>query len=73
MIDIKASAKLAEPGGTITWYLRKTNGDWDKKGTGPTFTTKVRIKATSPEPVIYVCVTRDGVEGGKFAIRVPFK
>ena len=60
--------------GTVTWYERRSNGDFAKKGTGLTYTANLRLKAGDPAPVVYVAVSRpDGSEGGKLPVTIPFK
>jgi len=56
-------------GATVTWYERKSDGQFVARGTGQTWKTKQRVKA-GDEVTLYVTATRDGVEGGKQAIRL---
>jgi hypothetical protein len=59
-------------GATITWYERKSDGQFVARGAGPSWKSKQRVKA-GDELTLYVTATRDGVEGGKRAIRLPVR
>ncbi|WP_372370032.1 hypothetical protein [Candidatus Uabimicrobium sp. HlEnr_7] len=70
-IQVKITASV--PKGKITWYEKRTNGQFAKKGQGNKYTARLRISSVSPDPVIYVTVTVDGIEGGKKPVRIPVK
>lgn len=70
---VTITAKLAGEKGTVTWYDRRRDGKFNKKGTGLKYTANVRLKGDSAPPVVYVSVTRNGVEGGKVPVRIPLK
>lgn len=69
--QVKIEAKLSGDPGTLTWYERRSDGKFTKKGSGLSFTAKLRLKGDSDDQYVYVTVTRGGVEGGKTPVRIP--
>ncbi|MEZ5993291.1 MAG: hypothetical protein R3E76_13215 [Planctomycetota bacterium] len=71
--QVKLTLTASTDAGTLTWYERRSNGDFAKKGEGESVNIDLRVKGTDTEVVYYVTVTRDGVEGGKQPVRVEVK
>ena len=69
--QVKIAAKA--PKGKITWYEKRSDGKFVKKGQGNNYTARLRINSVSPDPVVYVTVTVNGIEGGKKPLRIPLK
>lgn len=72
-VKVVLTAKVTDGKGTLTWYEKRRDGNYQKKGSGNKFNANVRVRGDSPDPVYYVTVTRDGIEGGKVPIRIPLK
>lgn len=71
---VQLTATLTGGKGKITWYQRRSNGAYARKGSGPTYKANLRIKPGEKEAFYYVTVTRaNGVEGGKMPVRIPVK
>ena len=69
---VELKANLGEGEGEITWYERRADGTFTKKGSGETCQASLRIAPGSGDLFYYVSVTGpDGVEGGKVPIRIP--
>lgn len=72
--SVKIEAKLEGAPGELTWYELTTTRKWKKVGSGTSYTAKLRVKSDDPrDPMVYVTVTRDGVEGGKHPVIIPTK
>ncbi|BBM83056.1 hypothetical protein [Candidatus Uabimicrobium amorphum] len=69
--SMQVKIKATVPKGKITWYEKRSNGQFVKKGQGNNYTARLRISSVSPDPVVYVTVTVDGIEGGKKPLRIP--
>lgn len=72
-IKVPLTAELTDGEGTITWYERRSDGQFARKGEGPTCEARLRVRPGDPDPLYYVSVTRDGVEGGKLPVRIPLR
>ncbi len=74
------SAKLAfeattmPEGASLTWYEKRANGDFAKKGQGKKFTANARLKKGMKSVTYYVAVTNQaGTEGAKRPLVVTLK
>ncbi len=69
---VELKAHLSEGEGEITWYERRADGTYTKKGSGETYKASLRVAPGSGDLFYYVSVTGpDGVEGGRIPVRIP--
>ncbi len=68
---VELKAHLSEGEGEITWYERRADGTYTKKGNGESYKASLRVAPGTGDLFYYVSVTGpDGVEGGKIPVRI---
>lgn len=73
-VNVALSARLTEGDGKITWYERRSDGNFVARGTGESYRAGLRVAPGSGDLFYYVAVTGpDGVAGGKQPVRIPVR
>lgn len=71
-VQVTLKATLSQGEGEIIWYERRTDGSYNRRGTGESFNASLRVAPGSGDLFYYVSVIGpDGVEGGKLPVRIP--